>query len=79
MRFVIPKEGSNLAVDAFVILKTTKNKEAAEKFINFMLDADVALKNAEETGYSTTNAAAKELLDDKIKNDPGRISTAGCS
>ena len=72
MRFVIPKEGSNLAVDAFVILKTTKNKEAAEKFINFMLDADVALKNAEETGYSTTNAAAKELLDDKIKNDPGR-------
>ncbi len=72
MRFVIPEEGSNLAVDAFAILKTSKNKEAAEKFINFMLDAEVALANAEETGYSTTNAAAKELLDDSIKNDPGR-------
>lgn len=72
MCFAIPEEGSNFAIDAFAILKTSKNKEAAEKFINFMLDADVALKNAEETGYSTTNSAAKELLDDEIKNDPNR-------
>ncbi len=37
-----------------------------------MLDADVCAQNAEETGYSTTNSAAKELLDDEIKNDPNR-------
>ncbi|HIV02544.1 MAG TPA: spermidine/putrescine ABC transporter substrate-binding protein [Candidatus Aphodoplasma excrementigallinarum] len=72
MRFVIPEEGSNLAVDSFVILKTSQNKEAAEQFLNFMLDADVALENAIETGYSTTNAAAREMLPDEIKNDPGR-------
>lgn len=72
MRFVIPEEGSSFSVDAMVILKTSKNKDAAEKFINFMLDAEVALKNAEETGYSSTNAAAKAMLDDEIRNDPGR-------
>ncbi len=72
LRFVVPEEGTNLAVDSFVILKTSKHKEAAEKFINFMLDKDVALKNAIETGYSTTNLAAKEALPEDIRNDPGR-------
>ncbi len=72
LRFVIPQEGSNFAVDAMVILKTSKNKEAAEKFINFMLEPEVALANCLETGYSTTNSAAKEMLDDEVKNDPGR-------
>lgn len=72
MRFVIPEEGSNFAVDAFVILKTSKNKEAAEKFINFMLQPEIALRNSVETGYSTPNSGAKELLDEDIKNDPAR-------
>lgn len=72
MRFTIPSEGTNRAVDAFAILKTSKNKEAAEAFINFMLRPDIALKNSVETGYSTPNAKAKELLDDEIKNDKNR-------
>ena len=72
MRFVIPEEGSNLAVDAFVVLKTSQHQKEAEQFINFMLDPEIALKNAVETGYSTVNAAAKEMLPDEIKNDPGR-------
>ncbi len=72
MKFVIPEEGSNLAVDNFVVLKSSTHKEEAEKFINFMLREDIALKNAEETGYSTPNKAAKELLPENIKNDKGR-------
>ena len=72
LRFVIPEEGTNRAVDAFVILKSSKNKEAAEKFINFMLDPEIALRNSTETGYSTTNSAAKAMLDEDIKNDPNR-------
>ncbi len=76
MRFTIPSEGTNRAVDAFVILKTSQNKEAAEAFINFMLRPDIALKNSVETGYSTPNRAAKELLDDEIKNDPNRYPPA---
>ena len=72
MRFVIPEEGSNFAVDAMVVLKTTKHQKEAEMFINFMLDADVALQNTVETGYSTTNAPAKDMLDDEVRDNPGR-------
>ena len=72
MRFVIPEEGSNFAVDAMVILKTTKHQKEAEMFINFMLDPEIALLNTVETGYSTTNAPAKDMLDDEIRNNPGR-------
>ena len=75
MRFVIPEEGSNLAIDSFVILKDSKHKEEAEQFINFMLREDIALKNAKETGYTTPNKAAKEKLPDDMKNDASRYPT----
>ena len=41
IKFVVPKEGSDLWADTMVILKTSKNKEAAHAFINYILDADV--------------------------------------
>lgn len=76
MRFAIPVEGTNRAIDNLVILKTSKNKEAAEQFINFMLRPEIAVKNSIETGYSTPNTAAKKLLPDEIKNDPNRYPPA---
>lgn len=70
--FVVPKEGTNIAVDCFAILKTSKNTEAAEKFINFMLRPDIAKMNSEETGYSTTNAEAKKIIDPEMVADKSR-------
>lgn len=67
--YVLPKEGSNLFIDAMCIPKNSKNKELAEEFINFMLKAEVAESNAEYIGYSTPNSAAYELLDEEIKNN----------
>lgn len=75
VRFVIPEEGSNIAIDNFVILKDSKHKEEAEMFINFMLREDIAYKNAMETGYTTPNKVAKEKLPDEIKNDTNRYPT----
>ena len=65
----VPKEGSNLAIDTMVILKNTQHKELAHNFINFMMREDIALMNAEETGYTSPNVAAKELLAPEIKNN----------
>ncbi len=70
LKFVIPKEGSNIAVDSFVILKTTKHQAEAEAFINFMLRPDVAAANAIASGYGTTNAAAKKEMPEDVANDP---------
>lgn len=53
LAYVIPKEGSNKFVDGFVIVKGTKHKEAAEKFINFMCRSNIAIRNMTSTGYTS--------------------------
>ena len=68
LEYVIPEEGSNIFIDAMVIPKNAENKENAEKFINFMLDVDNAARNA-SIGYSTPISAAKEKLEDSLKNN----------
>lgn len=68
LEYVIPQEGSNIFIDAMVIPANATNKENAEKFINFMLDVNNAAQNA-SIGYSTPISAAKQLLDDDMKNN----------
>ena len=70
LAFVFPKEGSNLYVDAMCIPKNCKNKEAAEIFINYMCETDVAAANCDYTGYSTPIDEVRESLDDELKNSP---------
>ena len=45
LEYVIPKEGTNVWIDSWVIPKNAPNKENAEKFIDFMCREDIALKN----------------------------------
>ncbi len=67
--YVVPEEGTNVWIDAWVILKNAPNKENAEKFIDFMCRADIALMNFDYITYSTPNVAARELIEDEnIKN-----------
>lgn len=69
LEYVVPKEGSNVWIDGWVIPKNSKNKENAEAFINFLCREDIALKNFEYITYSTPNAAARDLIEDEdIKN-----------
>ena len=72
LRFVIPKEGSNIFTDAMCIPKEARNKELAEMYINFMLEPEVGLANIDYIGYSTPNDWVYQLLDDEVKNDPVR-------
>ncbi len=69
LAFAYPEEGTNRFVDAVCIPKGSKNKENAEKYINFLLEAEIALANSDATGYCTPNSAAYELLEDEIKNN----------
>ena len=69
LEYVIPKEGSNIWIDSWVIPKNAEHKENAEKFINFLCRPDIALKNFEYITYSTPNEAARELIEDEsIRN-----------
>ncbi len=62
LAYVVPDEGSNIWVDGMVILKDAKNKENAEKFIDFMCRPDIAAMNCEEIWYSSPNTGAIELM-----------------
>ena len=52
---VFPKEGTNILVDSMCIPVTAQNKKAAEMYINFMLEPDIALANAEYLYYASPN------------------------
>lgn len=55
LEYVIPKEGSNMWIDSWVIPKNAKNKENAEAFINFMCRPDIAKMNFDYITYSIPN------------------------
>ncbi|NLY75953.1 MAG: ABC transporter substrate-binding protein [Firmicutes bacterium] len=67
--YVIPKEGSNYWFDAMVIPKGAPNKEAAEKFINFMCEPEIAYRNADYIGYSSPHTEAVKNLPAEIRNN----------
>ena len=69
LEYVIPKEGSNIWIDSWVIPKNAEHKENAEKFITVLCRPDIALMNFEYITYSTPNEAARELIEDEsIRN-----------
>jgi len=68
--FFVPHQGTNLFVDAMCVMKNSKNKEAAEQYINFMCRADVAANNAEYICYSTPHTEALTRLSEEVATDP---------
>jgi spermidine/putrescine transport system substrate-binding protein len=70
LSFIYPKEGFEIWVDNFCILKNAPHKENAYKFLNFLLRPDIAKEVSMKIGYSTANLTAKNLLPTQIKNDP---------
>lgn len=69
LHYLVPEQGSNLWFDNFVVPKTAKNKKAAFKFINFMLEPKNAAQNAQYVGYATPDEAAKKLLPKRVRED----------
>lgn len=67
LAFVHPEEGVNFFVDCMCIPATSKHKEAAEMFINYMCEPDVGYCNIDYIGYSTPITEVWEMLDDDLK------------
>lgn len=70
LAFVYPKEGVNYFVDAMCIPKTAENKEAAELYINFMLEEDIAVANANYICYASPHELVLESDDYDLKGEP---------
>lgn len=59
--YEVPREGSNVWFDGWVIPRYSRNPKAAALFINYLCQADVALANMETTGYVSSVAGDKIL------------------
>ena len=77
LEYVIPKEGSNVWIDCWVMPKDAQNVENAEKFLDFLCRGDIAYKNFDYITYATPNKAARELIEDEeIRNSTIAFPTA---
>ena len=65
LEYVVPKEGSNVWQDSWVIPKNARHVANAEKFLDFLCRPDIALMNFEYITYSTPNTSAIELIEDE--------------
>lgn len=61
--FVYPEEGVNIFVDSICVPKCAQNYDAAIKYINFLLDPEIAMSNAFYIGYATPNTGVLEHPD----------------
>ena len=65
--YSIPKEGTNVWIDSWVVTKDSRHKKAAKEWIDFMCRPDIALMNFEYIYYSTPNVGAMELMDEETR------------
>lgn len=70
LAFVYPKEGTNIFVDAVCIPKNADNYEAAMLFINYLLEPEIALANAEYIYYASPNTSVTTNPEYSLLGDP---------
>lgn len=63
LAFSYPREGVNQFIDSVCIPKGTSNKQAAEAFINFLCETEIALANCEYISYFTPQTEAMKLVE----------------
>ena len=63
IKYVIPKEGSDLWVDTMAITAASEHKDAAHKFIDYVLRAENGKWVVENIMYKSPNKAGMEAID----------------
>ena len=77
--YCLPASGSNLFYDAMCIPTSSKNKENAEAFINFMQKPEIAAENFKYLRYGTPNEKAIELIDEELNRKRAVLPQRGIS
>jgi putrescine transport system substrate-binding protein len=69
--YSIPKEGSIIWFDSYLIPKDAPHPKNAHMFINYMLRPEVIAAVTNAVNYANGNAKAAEFVDESVKNDAG--------
>ena len=65
LEYVIPEEGSEIWIDAWVVTKDARNMENALKWIDFLSRPEISLMNFDFITYSIPNIPGRELIEDE--------------
>jgi putrescine transport system substrate-binding protein len=71
IKYYVPKEGSIIWFDSYLIPKDAPHPKNAHTFINYMLRPEVIAAVSNYTNYANGNSAATQFVKDDVKNDPG--------
>jgi len=69
--YYVPKEGSIIWFDSYLIPKDAPHPKNAHAFINYMLRPEVIAAVSNFTNYANGNAGATQFVKEEVKNDPG--------
>jgi spermidine/putrescine transport system substrate-binding protein len=69
LQFIYPKDGFEIWVDNFAMLKDAPHPENAYKFLDFLMRPEIAKAVSMNINYSTANLAARNLMPPEIKNN----------
>ena len=69
LRYITPDSGSSLWTDTLVIPKTAPNPEGAYRWMNFMLQPDIAAEIVERLSFATASIPAYKLLPEELRDD----------
>ncbi|MDD3518555.1 MAG: polyamine ABC transporter substrate-binding protein [Chromatiales bacterium] len=69
--YSIPQEGAVVWFDVMAIPADAPHPNAAHAFIDFLMVPENIAAISNEVAYANANAAATELVDEDIRNDPG--------
>lgn len=68
--FVYPAEGFPFYCDCAVILRESRRRELAHRFLDYLLRPAVSAQIVDSTKTATANGAARNLLPDSVRNHP---------
>lgn len=70
IRYVVPKEGGTIWADCLVVLKTARHKDLAMRFINFLLDPQIAARTSERLLFAAAPAGTRALVPPSLRQNP---------
>ena len=70
VRFLVPDEGSILFIDNLVIPSSAQRVDLAHRFIDYLMQPEVAALITAETLYPSGNADSRAFLDETLRNQP---------
>jgi putrescine transport system substrate-binding protein len=70
LAFILPKEGSNITYNAFLIPASAPHPQAAHRFLNFILKPQVIAEITNDIHYGNDNLAARPFVHAGLLSDP---------